>query len=142
VTEHDHTVVGVDSSPVGRDIGGMQRLGLDPGLAQQPGAVVRGVPAGANPDQSNGAPGQPVGRSLGRSLVSEQAGEFDRLRNHGLAHPRHGATLFLRSRTSTSASPLGSPRLSVVVQAGPVAVLATQVDAMSVQRTLCTTAAT
>jgi len=64
----------------------VQRLGLDPGLAQQPGAVVRGVPAGADPDQSNAAPGQTVGRGLGRSLVSEQAGEFVRLRNHGFAH--------------------------------------------------------
>jgi hypothetical protein len=74
VTEHDHAVGGVDGSPIGRDIGGMQGLGLDPGLAQYPGAVVRGVPARANPDQSNAAPAKRLAAaSAGASSASRRA---------------------------------------------------------------------
>ncbi len=86
VAQHDHAVGGIDRALVGRDIGGMQGVGLDAGLAQKPGTVVRGVPARTDPDQPDPASRQPVGCGCGRCIMSEQTSELAGLRHERVAH--------------------------------------------------------
>ena len=89
VAHHEHGVARAGRQPVERRVHRLDRDSLDIGLAEQPDAVVGGVPARASAHDEDPPPDEALGLGLDGPGVGEQLAEVGRLAPHRGAHDAH-----------------------------------------------------